>query len=183
MAQVQSWTEAYKELCVLLDTAVPEIKHKDLWYEQINFPKEDYPYPDRSLFMDIKIDQIETLSQNIQDLNCTITFYFVFNTFSDTFHGSVNQSTALEFVDILSKLHGALQGTSGNNFSPLDRVKDERFVTREGYLNIREMSYKTIIRDYAAVKEYRIVTVDEIAINDSQAPVVNWNDLYQPPTN
>lgn len=182
MAQVQSWTEAYKELCLLLDSAVPEIKHKDMWYEQINFPKDDYPYPDRSLFMDIKIDQIETLAQNIQDLECTITFYFVFNTFSETYHGSVNQNTALEFVDICSKLHGTLQGLSGANFSPMDRTKDERFVTREGFLNVREMAYETIIRDYSALKEYRSHVITAIGLDDSEAPVVNWTDMYQPPT-
>ncbi len=187
MIQEQDWTEAYKELCPLINTDVPEIKHIDLWFEQIDYAEEEYPFPAQSLFMDFDCDDTQTIGEGVQDINCVITFYHAFDTLSETYHGSTNQQIALEFMAVQKKLHKLLQGLSGVSFSPMDRVGNKRYPTKHGYLNVREMAYKCIIRDYSAKKEYIDVTVTGIGVDNSVDPnTAIWTDMYtipEDPTN
>lgn len=179
MVQEQDWTEAYKELCILIKPAVPEIKHIDLWYEQINYQKEEYPHPEQCLFIDFVVNEIKTLGGGVQDLECTILFVHVFDTLSETYHGSTNQAIALAFMATQKKLHKLFQGLSGTNFSPMDRVSNKRIPTQEGFLNVRELGYNCIIRDYSAVKEYTEHTITAIGVNNSQAAPTQWTDIYK----
>jgi hypothetical protein len=182
MQQEQDWTEAYKELCAIIKPAIPAIKHIDLWYEQINYPKEEYPYPEECLFIDFNVNSIDTLGGNVQDLNVTFSFIHVFDTLSDTYNESTNQDIALSFMATQKKLHNLLQGLGGVNFSPMDRVSNKRIPTQEGYLNIREIGYNCIIREYCAAKEYTETTITSIGISNAVAPVNTWTDIYSPPT-
>lgn len=170
MKQEQDWTEAYKELCTHIKSKVTEIKHIDLWFEQLNNLGDEYPFPNHSLFIDINADEITTLAKNVQEMNCIISFYHMFNTLSDTFEGSTNQNTALEFMGVNKKLHSNLQGVSGLNFSPLDRITNRRFPLPEGWLIVRVQEYRCLITDYSAWKEYTEHTVTAIGLDNSQAP-------------
>jgi hypothetical protein len=181
MVQEQDWTEAYKELCVKIKADVPEIKHLDLWYEQIYFEEDEYPYPENCLYLDINIESTKTLGNNAQELECTIGFIHVFDTLSETYHTSTNQAIAFEFIATQKKLHKLLQGLSGTNFSPLDRVSNKSIpgAKKNGYLIVRNMMYKCIIIDYSATKEYNTHTITDIDISSTPAPVPPvWTDIY-----
>lgn len=179
MIEEQDWTEAYKELSAIVKTKIPEIKHIDLWYEQINYLPEEYPYPEQCLFIDINTISIETLGNNVQALNCAITFYHVFDTLSDTFEGSTNQDTALAFMQVNKKIHAAMQGTSGNNFSPLNRTSNKRVPTRETWMIVREQTYDCIIMDYSACKEYTEHTITAVELSKGQAPTEPPFDMLE----
>lgn len=180
MIQEQDWTEAYKELCTIIKAQVTEIQHIDLYYEQLNYLPEEYPFPNHSLFIDMQVEEIETLAKNVQALKCMLTFYHVFYTLSDSFDTSENQSTALEFMPVNKKLHKALQGLSGTNFSPLDRKSNIRVPHQEGYLIIRAQAYESTIMDYSAMKEYTEHTVTAVGLNRNAAPPGSIDDIYKP---
>lgn len=173
MVADQDWIEAYKELCTLIKNpagTLTEIEHVDLWYEQVDHEKEEYPFPPQCLFIDFAMENTKTLGLKVQDMDTEITFYHVFDTLSDSWEGSDNQATALAFGNTCRKLHKLLQGISGVHFSQLDRRRVFRYPTRGGYLIVYAQSYKTIIRDYAAFDETNQVQIGGVNLQDGITP-------------
>ncbi len=152
MDTTQDWIEAYKELCTIINTGVPEIKHIDLWYNQLNYEMEEYPYPESTLFIEFNTDNIQSIGNNAQDMFTRIRFIYCFDTLSDTFDGSENQAVALAFGNIIRKLHHILQNKSGDNFSSLDRISLTK-VDAPQHCIAYSQTYNCIIRDYSGVLE------------------------------
>lgn len=147
----QDWLEAYLELCAIFRAEVPEIQHIDLWYDQLNYADEEYPYPEKCLFMEFNTVGIETLGGNVQDLNTQVRFIFAFDTLSDSYDQSDNQAIALSFGKVMRKIHKTLQGRSGNNFSSLNRVGMGKELAPASCITYAQ-TYSTIIRDYSALQ-------------------------------
>jgi len=183
MVAEQNWGEAYKELSqLIIDPTGPlsEIKHVDLFFEQINNQDEEYPFPEHSVFIDFNADKIETTGKNVQDMNMIVTFYHAFDTLSDSFEGSDNQTTALEFINVNRKIHKLLQGKHGVHFSKLDRVAFGRYRTDSRGVICYFQSYACIIRDYAPYEETQSVQIGGVSLNNNPAPPQNQNiALYQ----
>lgn len=148
----QDWIEAYKELCILIETKVPEIKHIDMDHDQLMFEQEEYPFPETALFMDFSTESIQTVGLKVQNMNMQVKFTLAFDTLSDTFHHSDNQAISLAFGGILRKLHKLLQGKSGTHFSSLDRIGLRRAPAPEACIAYSQI-YTCIIVDYAAMDE------------------------------
>lgn len=151
----QDWIEAYKELCAMIThatTGIPEIKHIDLWYNQLNYEQEEYPYPESTLFIEFNTDTIETIGMNVQDMLTRIRFIYCFDTLSDTYDKSENQAVALAFGVVMRKLHKLLQAKSGTHFSSLNRIALTRVEAPEACISYAQ-TYTCIIRDYGAMQE------------------------------
>lgn len=182
----QDWLAAYLELCTLVKADVTEIKHIDLWHEQLMFEAEEYPFPVHSLFMDFNAIAIETNGLKVQDMVFSIGFLHVFDTLSDTFDGSSNQAVALEFGAVLRKIHRKLQGLSGTNFSSLNRTGfAKESVPFEGIIAYRQ-TYQCIIRDYAAFDDTEETDLEELDVKLEITKGVTTpepdTDLYTIPT-
>lgn len=179
MQEGQDWLEAYKELCNIINNptdaekGMPEVKHIDLWHEQIDYEENEYPWPAESVFIEFAMNNISTTGLKVQDLDCVITFFYVFDTLSDTYHKSSNQETAIAFGTGLKRLHRLLQGTTKDNFSSLDRVAFRR-VPAPQYLMVYAQSYRCIIRDESAMDETKDATIGGSTINS------NYNPTNQP---
>lgn len=152
MIPTQDWLTAYTELCTAISAAIPEIKHIDLDHDQLLFEKEEYPFPESSLFIAFNTDQIITNGLKVQDMMTQVKFIYAFDTLSDTFNGSENQATALAFGTVMRKLHKLLQNLSGTNFSSLDRIALRKEPSPEGCICYSQ-TYNCIIRDYSAMTE------------------------------
>lgn len=158
---IQDWINAYLELCELIGKRIPEIIHKDLWYDQLM--EEDYPYPEKCLFIEFNMDNIDSLGKNVQDLMTQISFIYAFDTLSDTYDQSVNQAIALEFGKTNRKIHSLLQSRSGKNFSALNRISIKREPSPQRCIAYRQ-TYTCIIRDYSALEETKEVDLAELNI-------------------
>lgn len=181
MDNTQDWIEAYKELCKIIKKGIEEVTHVDLWHEQTNYEAEEYPYPMHSVFFEFNTDNIKTIGNNVQDINAIITVYHVFDTLSDTYDQSENQSTALEFGKVIRKIHKTLQGVSGNNFSSLDRTGLGRHPSKE-YLLVYKQTYACQIIDYSGQKEYSSVELTGISVQNEPLPLITPDrDMYQIP--
>lgn len=146
----QDWIGAYLELCTLIKASITEIKHIDLWYDQLSFDYEEYPFPEKALFIEFNTDKIDSLGNHVQEMMASIRFIYAFDTYSDTYDGSENQAIALEFGNTIRKLHAVLQGTSGNNFSSLNRTSMKKVIAPEGCCAYAQ-EYTALIRDYSAM--------------------------------
>jgi hypothetical protein len=152
MIATQDWIGAYLELCVIISHMITEIEHIDLDHDQLLFESKEYPFPESSLFIQFNTDNIQTIGLNVQDINAQIKFTYAFDTLSDTFNGSENQSTALAFGSVIRKLHALLQNLYGANFSSLDRISLRKESAPEGCIAYSQ-TYNCIIRDYSGMVE------------------------------
>ncbi len=162
MIDNQDWIESYKELCILINKNIPEIKHIDLYHNQLAYEKEEYPFPESSLFIEFNTTSIDTIGIKAQDMNMQIRFIYAFDTLSDTFNGSDNQEIALSFGSVIRKLHSLLQSKSGNNFSSLNRIALLKEPSPEGVI-VYAQTYSCIIRDYSATDETTEVILSELS--------------------
>jgi hypothetical protein len=149
----QDWTEAYKELCAIIKANVTEVKHTDMWYQQLDFEEKEYPWGNHSVFFDFNTDDIKSVGNLAQEMNCQIGVYHVFNTLSDTFDGAANQNTALSFMPVIRKINNALHGKAGVNFSSMSRIALKRY-NAPSYLVCYYQVYSCIIMDYSAAKQF-----------------------------
>jgi len=122
MAQLQSWQALYKELAERIIEKIPEVKWVDLWSNQIGFIDDEQMFPTPSVFVSFRMRSPEDAGDNIQNVQLQIDMYYYHETFADTFEGSYNQANALAYLQILTKLHQAFHGTSGENYSSMQRI-------------------------------------------------------------
>lgn len=182
-SDLQDWGLAYQELCELLKPksgigGVPEVKHCDLWHEQIDYLPEEYPWPPGAVFFNFNAIDVQTTGQQIQDMVFEIGVIYCFDTLSDSYQESETQYLALLFIKHLRGIHKILQGTSGANFSSLDRVGFRR-VPAPQYLICYEQRYKCIIRDQSALPTRGEATLTKVSVNKNSKPVVDEDLLYK----
>lgn len=104
--------------------------------------------------------EYESLSQNIQKALVKLTFYLAIDiTGVSSYQGSSNQTSALEVFDLKDKVHQALQGFSGDFFTPLIRVEE---VQDTDYQNIQvfQLSYETEMTDISAWAGRNLIDVE-----------------------
>lgn len=153
---IQDWSAAYKELCDLIATKVPEVKHVDLYYGQENLVDGDgnwMPFRAPAVFLEFNTAQVDDLGQLGQQLLMDITVYLYMETVQDTNAGSAGQRRALEFTGLLRKLHQVLHGTGGEHYGPLGRTALRR-VEAPPYVYLYAQTFQCVIMDYAAVRQW-----------------------------
>lgn len=182
--ETQDWIEAYKELCNIIKQNCPNIQHVDLWHDQFQFESEEYPFPEKTVFLDFNAPSIDSVGIRAQDMNMLVGVIFAFDTLSDTFAGSDNQEVALEFGKEIRVLHAILQARSGNNFSALNRVALTRETAPDGCIAYRQ-TYTCIVRDYSPLPESVTYNMEQANVGlevQKQAPPAQTNmELYTLP--
>ncbi|MBL7902936.1 MAG: hypothetical protein JNK73_13145 [Bacteroidia bacterium] len=176
MVEEQDWIEAYKEIGKLME-AIPEVKHVDLWHEQIDFLPEEYPWPPGSVFIEVNVSDTSSTGLKVQDLNAEVTVFFVLDTLADTYMKSATQDIAFEFGQVLKKIHKALHGNSGKNFSAMNR----RGIFRQPapqYLMAYKQVFNCIIRDMSAMDEPGEATLTKATVNTSSPPILPETPMY-----
>ena len=98
----QNWTkQLYVELAEKITNQISAIEWVDLWHNQVGFLENEHPFPTPAVFISIRSNSMDDLSQKVQQVNLQIDFYLYYETFADTFKGSFNQSGALGFLDTI----------------------------------------------------------------------------------
>lgn len=146
---MENWKDLYTEIATKLQTEVPGIKWIDLWHNQINFLEEEHPFPAPSLFLSFRALSANDRGKNIQDLNTQVDVYVFFETFADTFMGSFNQNSALEFLDATSLVNKALHGASGTNYTSMRKVAITPVDTGSAQ-NLYKVSFACLVTDESA---------------------------------
>ncbi len=178
---MEAWTDLYKELAERINDNLTEIRWFDLWHNQISFLTSELPFPTPSLFVSFKTIGIDDKGLLVQDVNTQIDFYLFYETFSDTYLGSSNQDTAINFMQTLTDIHKLFHGVSGINFGIMRRV-DMNQEDASGAGNLYRISFQCLVEDASAMKEVVKTDVSDVTVDFSsytKPSTVDDNPLYQ----
>ncbi|WP_461632752.1 hypothetical protein [Labilibaculum euxinus] len=180
---MEAWTDLYQEIAERINEKLPDIQWVDLWHEQISYLTEELPFPTPAVFISFNTNECRDLSQLIQECDTQVDLYFFFETFSDTYIGSYNQASAIDYLRTLTDLHTAFHGTSGENFQTMRRV-DMRREESGGAGNLYRISFVCNIEDASAQIESDKKTVNEIELSDEayvRPPTTDADDFFVVP--
>lgn len=101
---------------------VESVLHVDLWSEQITEMEREHPFPCPAVFLEFFSNGIEDLGNNTQSINMQVDIIVLTETFADTFHNSMNQSEALNFIDVMEKVNAKLHGSKSTSYGGMRRI-------------------------------------------------------------
>ncbi len=174
---MEAYTDLYEEIAQRINDKMPEVKWVDLWHEQVNYLTDELPFPTPAVFIGFNTNECDDLSQLIQKCDLQLDLYLFYETFSDTYVGSYNQGSAIEYLRLLTKLHTTFHGISGVNFQTMRRV-DMRREESGGSGNLYRISFNFNSEDASAQVAYNQNIVNEIEVKKEtfERPLVNDDD-------
>ena len=178
--------QAFKQLYLELANKVADIegiKWVDLWHNQINFLEDEHQFPAPAVFLSFRSLAIDDLAENIQEVNLQIEVYLFYETFADTYKGSINQDSALEFIELMEQIHIALHATIGTHYDNMRRVGFSA-VDTGGAGNLYQTVFECQFVDLSAKKLYIEAETDEVNItNNNDVPdavVTGFENMFDP---
>ncbi len=154
------WSEIYKEIAGKITATLPGIRWVDLWHEQVSYLTEELPFPTPAVFIAFGTRGTEDNSKWVQNCNVQMDLYLFYETFSDSYLGSSNQDSALDFLDRLTELHALFHGKHGEHYSEMRRVDMNREESG-GAGNLYRISFECLVTDYAAQELFNEVEMPE----------------------
>lgn len=109
--------QIYKAICGRLNAQVPDIKHIDLWNNNIAVLSGGAVWPRPAVF--VEFETIEWRQQQNRARMADIAVRLHIVTDAVSYNGSTDpkQDTALAILDLLNKVNAAMQGLRGENFA------------------------------------------------------------------
>lgn len=142
--------DLYLELAKKIHDDIPEIKHIDLWYNQVGFMAEEHLFPAPAVFMEFRALATEDRGSNVQDLQMQVNFYLFYETLLDTDYHAYAHQNSLNFLDLLTKLHQCMHGSSGTTYSEMRRIGFSP-VDIGSAQNLYQMPYEFFASDTSAM--------------------------------
>lgn len=166
---MQNFKDLYTELATKIKTAIPAVKWIDLWHNQVNFLSEEHPFPTPAVFLNFRTLQVDDTGQRAQAVRMQVDCFVYYETFADTYEGSWNQSSALDFLNLLNNLQAILHASDGLNYSSMRRIGMNPVDTGDAG-NTYQVSFECTLMDYAAQRMYDDTTVDEMTVEKGSSP-------------
>ena len=138
------WSEIYKEIAEKITANLPDVLWVDLWHEQVNYLTEELPFPTPAVFVSFNTQSTEDSSKLVQNCNLQVDLYLFYETFSDTYEGSLNQRSAVNFLDRLSELYALFHGKAGKHYSEMRRIDMSREESG-GAGNLYRISFECLV--------------------------------------
>lgn len=138
---------------------LPNIKWIDKDKSQFENLDKEYPIPFPAILIGFMRGNYTTLSDKAQSGDIIIRIRVGYENYADSFDGSSTQENALQYFEFMEKVHIALQGFTGTNFTALDRVAEEEDLDHD-MLIIQTFEYTTTLLDDSASKKRKVQIVD-----------------------
>lgn len=161
------WSELYKEIADRICKEMPEIQWTDLWHEQVGFLTEELPFPTPAVFIGFDTVSTDDNGNLSQTCDTQVDMYLFYETFADTYGDSMNRDSALEFLDILTRLHALFHGKGGKTFGSMRRVEMRREESGNAG-NLYRISFQCIVVDYSAEHLFSVSENPDAEISVSQ---------------
>ena len=158
---MQYWTDLYLELANKIKDNLQQIEWVDLWHEQIGYLTEELPFPTPAVFISFIMLNADDKGMKGQLCDTQIDFYLFYETFSDTYLGSVNHDSATGFLNQLTELHKLFHATSGTNYFQMRRVGMNR-EDSGGAGNLYRISFQCLVDDMSAMPDTNEELVNEV---------------------
>jgi len=160
---MQAIEELYLEHEAMVTEFLPEIKHVDLWAEQVSFLQEEHPFFSPAVFFGYRSSSMEDLSKKVQRITLQVDIYYYYETFYDTARNAKKQTKALDFLKLLSKINSVFHGVSGEYFEDMRRVGFTPVET--GTANILYLQrYECVMTDESARELSRLQLVNDVDV-------------------
>lgn len=158
---MQYWTDLYLELANKIKDNLQQIEWVDLWHEQVGYLTDELPFPTPAVFISFNLLNTDDKGLKGQLCNTQVDFYLFYETFSDTYLGSVNQDSATGFLNQLTELHKLFHATSGTNYFEMRRVGMNREDSGNAG-NMYKISFQCIVDDMSAMPDTNEELVNEV---------------------
>jgi hypothetical protein len=167
------------------DNSLPGLKWVDRNNGQLQHMDNELPIPRPAILIEYGRFEWKTLGGKTQLGQGTIKFYLLWENYASTFEtpngASSNQDEALKFFEFLEQLHLALEGFSGELFTPLSRVADVDDTNHDN-LMVPSMEYSTQVSDTSAIQNKNYVTINPgITVKRGKRPVIAASEQQPPP--
>ena len=109
--------QIYKAICDRISQQVPEVKHIDLWNNNIAVLSGGAVWPRPAVFIEFETIEWRQQQNRVRMADIAVRLHIVTDAVS--YNGSTDpkQDTALAFLDLLNKVNAAMQGLRGENFA------------------------------------------------------------------
>jgi hypothetical protein len=160
---------------------IAEIKHIDLWSEQVSFMADEHPFKSPAVFFGYRVLATEDQGEKTQELRLQADVYLFYETFADTAKGSKKQQKALDFLDLLTKTNACFHASFGNYYSNMRRTGFNPVETGgAGILYVQR--YELTMTDDSASVLYENMRFEQMGvevIKEEVPPVANQSNLYR----
>lgn len=177
---MENLKELYLEHSQRVKDNVVEIKHIDLWSEQIGFLAEEHPFRAPATFLAYRILNADDAGDRTQQLRLQVDVYLFYETFADTKGGGKKQAHALSFLDLLTKLNACFHASSGNHFYGMRRTGFNPVET--GTANLLYLQrYECTVNDASATvlaENMKFENVEVETAKDPGVPPAGGANLY-----
>ena len=176
---MENLKELYLEHEKRITDNMPEIKHVDLWAEQVGFMAEEHPFKAPAVFFAYRILQADDQGEKIQQLRMQVEAYLYYETFADTKRGAKRQQKALGFLDLLTKLNACFHGSSGQYFGEMRRTGFNPVETGTANL-LYVQRYECTVNDASAQAIQESLKFDnmEVKVEKGESPAKPNAGLY-----
>lgn len=158
---------------VLNDNNESYFKFIDWWNEQTEF--DEYEFDTPACFIDIFVPKTEAMGQMGTNPTLQIDIYVAFDTFAESYRGSSNQETALEFLEILARVNEQTNGYTAPEVGNLSIINAGPFRTAS-QRNVYRLSYGTDVIDQSAT----IVRKPRETVTPGVEPIINKRPFIVP---
>ena len=140
--------------------ALPDIRHVDLWHDQVDYLSEEHPFPTPAVFFGFTTLNVADNGELMQTTDLQVDIYVYYETFADTYSGAETQEEALTFLDLLLMIGLMFHGRSGEHFHQMRRSGTYRQESG-GSGNLYRMQFATNVSEFSALNLHTLVTVPD----------------------
>ena len=109
--------QIYKAICERLTQEIPEVKHLDLWNNNIAVLSGGAVWPRPAVFVEFEAIEWKQLQRGARRGDVAIRLHIVTDAVSYNGNSDERQEEALSYLDMLDRINAAMQGLRGNNFA------------------------------------------------------------------
>lgn len=160
---------------------IADIKHVDLWSEQIGFMAEEHPFKAPAVFFSYRILSADDQGKKIQQLRLQTEIYLYYETFADTKRGGKRQQKALDFLDLLTRINACFHASHGQYFGEMRRTGFDPVETGTANL-LYVQRYELTVNDSSAQVLENELIFENMEVNVEkleELPTAKENDLYE----
>ena len=107
----------YEAICERISTQVPEIKHIDLWNNNVAVLSGGAVWPRPAVFVEFETIEWRQQQNRVRMADVAVRLHIVTDAISCNGHNDKRQHAALAFLRLINKVNAAMQGLNGNNFA------------------------------------------------------------------
>ena len=109
--------QIYKAICDRLSAQVPDIKHIDLWNNNIAVLSGGAVWPRPAVFVEFEAIEWRQQQNRARMADIAVRLHIVTDAVSYNGNTDPKQDSALAFFDLINKVNAAMQGLRGENFA------------------------------------------------------------------